>query len=297
MKNVNTKIVTRNVLTANADERIHIVDELKVVEHELKNSQINHKLISGTVMGVERLDKIGIIAIIDYKGVRVVIPSEFFFREKIDDGIAQEEKLISNMLGAEVDFIIRDISEGAYVGNRKEAMELKEKQFYVANEGEKPKIVENQVVQGRIVATSDYRVRFEVFGVETSIEARNMSKLWSNNTTDNYNVGDKMLVEVTKIDFIDGKVNINIKAIEEKISNIDFIKPQNKYIGEVVGVNEGTMFIALKVGVNAISHKSNDKRQVQKGDLVSFVCTRLGDKDDEVVVGVVTKVIRRNNNI
>ncbi len=294
----NEKFDLRNVLTANPDDVVVLEDTSKLVDHELKNALINHKILCGTVVGTERLESKAVVAVVEYKGRRIVMPSSEFFKNPNEDLAANtttQDKIISSMLGSEIDFVVKGINEDAVVASRKEAMTLKTNMFYISDVGEKPKISEEQVVQARIIAINEYSVRLEVFGVETSVNARDLSSVWVSDISESFNVGDKLLVKVTEINFDDDIVNIKVETVDKSKNNLSLVKPQNKYIGEVVGVKDGQMFISLKIGANAISHKCTDKRTVMKGDTVTFLCTKNDIEKGDVALGLVTKIIKRGN--
>ncbi len=286
----------REILTANVDDEI--VTELETKEtviHELTNAFRTRNILTGIVNGVELLESKSVLAIIDYKGIRVLIPATEFISNASEDLLndnVRMEKLVSNMLGSEIDFFIKgiDTKELSVVASRKEAMQRKATQFYT---GTNPKIINGQVVQARIVAINERAVRLEVFGVETTVSARDLSTLWVTDVRENYFVGSKVLVIVNGIE-VEENDNIKLiaKSAEVNKNDIDICKVNARYTGEVVGVKNGTIFIALSIGANAIAHKQIDRRTILKGDTVSFVCTRL-DKNNNVAIGIISKIIKR----
>ncbi len=296
MKQENLNV--KNILTANPDDVIVLQDNEKLIDHELKNALISNKMLCGTVIGTERLESDVVLAVVDYKGKRIVMPSKEFFKNANDElleNIITQDKIISSMLGSEIDFIVKGINEGAVVASRREAMNIKEKMFFTADTDKLPKIVEGQVVQARITTLNEYIARLEVFGVETTVNARDLSNIWLSDISEKFNVGDKILVKVTEIKLDDESVNINVEIANKNTNNLNLVKPQNKYIGEVINIKDGQMFISLKIGANAISHKCTDKRTVMKGDIVSFLCTRNDTDRRDVALGIVTKIIKRGN--
>ncbi len=296
----NEKLNLNNILTANPDDVITLDNASKLVDHELKNAFINRKILCGTVVGTERLESKVVLAIVDYKDKRIVMPASEFFKspsEDLKNNTTTQDKIISSMLGSEIDFIVKGIDDDAVVASRKEAMTIKANMFYISETNEQPKIAEGQVVQARIIALNDYSARLEVFGVETSVNAKELSSVWVSDISDSFNVGDKLLVRVTEINYDADDISIKVETVNKDKNNLTLVKPQNKYIGEVVGVKDGQMFISLKIKANAISHKCTDRRTVMKGDTVIFLCTKNDLEKRNVALGIVTKIIKRGDVI
>ena len=90
----------------------------------------------------------------------------------------RQNKLLGNMLGAEIDFVVRGIDSGSrsVVASRRDAMLRKRQLFFLApGPGGHPRIEAGRIVQARVIAVAEKTVRVEVFGVETSILARDLA--------------------------------------------------------------------------------------------------------------------------
>lgn len=61
----------------------------------------------------------------------------------------------------------------------------------------------------------------------------------------------------------------------------------------VTGLHKGTVFVRLKIGVNAVAHSRYDNRMPGKKDKVSFVVTRI-DEERNVVFGLISRIIKQN---
>ena len=169
------------------------------------------------------------------------------------------------MLGADIDFIIKDLDEASrsVVASRKDAMLRKRQIFYFTeNEEEQPMVYPGRIVEARVIAVAPKAVRLEVFGVECSVRARDMAWEWMPDATEKFQVGDLVLVCVNKIEMPDAEsmtVAVDAKGATEN-TNKDNLKKchrQGKYSGIVVDVYKGTYFIRLDLGVNAIAHECN----------------------------------------
>ena len=118
----------------------------------------------------------------------------------------QLNRILNARLGSEIDFIVKgyDNETRSVVGSRREAMLRKRQTFYFdTDEMGEHLIYEGRVVQARVVAVAEKVIRVEVFGVETSIVARGLSWEWIGNARDHFNVGDRILVRVLKINRTD----------------------------------------------------------------------------------------------
>lgn len=185
------------------------------------------------------------------------------------------------------------------VASRKAAMLRKRQTFYLdTNEDGVPMIYEGRVVQARVIGVAEKVLRVEVFGVECTIFARDLSAAWFGDAREYYSVGDRVLVRVLTIDR--GDINhISITADIRSVSsaanqsNLDKCVLQGKYAGRVTDVRHGVVFIRLNNGVNAVAHTCYDRRMPGKKDDVSFAVTRL-DEERGIAVGIITRIIKQN---
>ena len=205
------------------------------------------------------------------------------------------------MLGCEIDFIVKglDTQSRSVVASRKEAMLKKRQIFYLDRDASgNAKIYEDRIVQARVVAVAEKVVRAEIFGVETSILARDLSFDWLGDARERFHVGKHILVRILYVtaESLD-KITIkaDVKSVEGNTSkeNMKKCKIQGKYAGTVEDIHKGTVFVRLSIGVNAIAHSCYDSRTVGKKDEVSFVVTHI-DEERNVAVGLISRIIRQN---
>lgn len=269
------------ILTVDAKDRIETEEERReVIWHEIKTSHIAGRILTGTLDGVEQTPSGRTIVVVDYKGYRIAIPLKEMmlysgpvpYGAKYKPFMERMNSILATMLTAEIDFIVRGLDNTArsVVASRKAAMLRKRQTFYLdANEDGVPMIYEGRVVQARVIGVAEKVLRVEVFGVECTIFARDLSAAWFGDAREYYSVGDRVLVRVLTIDR--GDINhISITADIRSVSsaanqsNLDKCVLQGKYAGRVTDVRHGVVFIRLNNGVNAVAHTCYDRRMPGK---------------------------------
>ena len=258
--------------------------------------------------GIEKTENGSLIAIIYYKEFRTVIPINEMMINLVQDEShdygdlsLRQNKVLNNMLGCEIDFIVKglDTKTRSVVASRKEAMLKKRQIFYLDHDATgNTKIHEDRIVQARVVAVAEKVVRAEIFGVETSILARDLSFDWLGDARERFHVGEHILVRILSVTAENLEkitVKADVKSVEGNTSkeNMKKCKIQGKYAGTVEDIHKGTVFVRLSIGVNAIAHSCYDSRTVGKKDEVSFVVTHI-DEERNVAVGLISRIIRQN---
>lgn len=278
----------------------------EVVWHEIHNAYRTRKILTGVLGGLEHSRDGKIIAVVFYKEFRVVIPAEEMMIRLSDGGNyggmqERQNKILTNMLGAEIDFLILGIDSNSrsIVGSRRKAMLKKRETFYFRLDASgQYRVYEGLVAQARVIAVADKVVRVEVFGVETSIPARNLSWGWVGDAHELYSVGDIILVRVQSInrDSLEGlTIQVDAKSANDNAgrSKQQNFQIQGKYAGTVSDIHGGTIFIKLKMGgIDAVAHSCYDSRTPGKGDEVSFVVTHL-DRNSNNPVGFITRITKQ----
>lgn len=296
------------ILTLDSDGEVETPESIEdTIWHDLQNAYRTKKLLTGQLGGVEKMEGGGIIAVVYYKKFRVAIPlSEMMINlvedEQHDYGelTQRQNKIVSNMLGCEIDFIIKglDNTSRSIVASRKDAMLKKRQIFYLPDAGGSSRVCEDRIVQARVVAVAEKVIRVEIFGVETSILARDLSWDWLGNANEMFHVGDQILVRILDIKAADINhisVKADVKSVNGDTSkaNLGRCKIQGKYAGTITDIHKGTVFVRLSIGVNAIAHSCYDNRTPGKKDEVSFVVTRI-DEERNVAVGLISRIIKQH---
>ncbi len=276
--------------------------------HEIHNAYRTRRILSGTFGGIEKTDNGKSIAVVEYKGFRIVIPLKEMRMElpnhitgyAYTEWLDQQHKILSNMLGAEIDFVVKGIDSKtrSVVASRRDAMLKKRQIFYMDPDANgEYRVREGRVAQARIISVADKSIRVELFGVETQIVAVDLANEWLGDAHDHFAVGDSVLVRIQKVTREDVEhitVKANVKSVsEEKESRLKLCKVQGKYAGKVTDVHKGVVYVRLTNGVNAIAHSCMDRRMPGKKDDVSFAVTFL-DEERDIALGIITRIIKQN---
>lgn len=302
------KAAPSSILTIDSDADVETPESREdLVWHELQNAYRTKKILTGTLGGVERMDQGGIIAVVYYKEMRVVIPLSEMMINLVEDEshdygelTQRQSKILGNMLGCEIDFLVKglDTASRSVAASRKEAMYKKRQIFYLPDANGNARVCEDRIVQARVIAVAEKVIRVEIFGVECSILARDLSWDWLGDANERFHVGDQILVRILSVsvkDQLDISVKADVKSVNGNTSkaNLTRCRIQGKYAGTVTDIHKGTVFVRLSIGVNAIAHSCYDNRLPGKKDEVSFVVTRI-DAERNVAVGLISRIIKQN---
>lgn len=304
------RIYSNDVLAIDVREDISSADDTEdAAWNEIYNAYHTRRFLTGTLSGVEDTETNKTIAVLDYKGLRVIVPMrEMMLRlERVPTGgeyapmMKRQAQVLSTMLGAELDFVVKglDSKARAVVASRREAMLRKRQTFYMeTNSAGVPRVCVGRVAQARVVAVAEKVVRVEVFGVECPILARDLSWDWIGDARERFSVGDKILVRIQEVN-VTSLEDITIQADVRSVSNttsrdrLKLCRVEGKYAGTVTDVRRGVVYIRLNNGVNAVAHTCYDYRMPGKKDTVSFAVTKL-DTESGIAIGIITRIIKQN---
>ena len=279
--------------------------------HEIHNAYRTHRILTGQLGGIEQTDSGKTIVIVDYKGFRIVIPIKEMMIDlaqgrspsgkEYAELMLRQNKILGNMLGAEIDFIVKGIDSKtrSVVASRREAMLKKRQIFYLDTDAAGMyRVYEGRIVQARVIAVAEKVVRVEIFGVECSIMARDLAWDWIGDAHERFSVGDQVLVRILSVrreGLEDMGVKADVKSVTQDThhENLKKCRIQSKYAGKVTDVHKGVVYIRLSNGVNAVAHACYDYRTPGKKDDVSFAVTKI-DEERGVAVGIITRIIRQN---
>ena len=299
-----------SILTIRSREDVETQEDREdIIWHEIHNAYRTRRILTGQLGGIEQLDNRKTVAVVDYKGFRIIIPlKEMMINlgrspsgQEYADLMLRQNKILGNMLGADIDFVVRGIDSKtrSVVASRREAMMRKRQTFYFDLDSEgKYRIYEGRIVQARVIAVAEKVVRVEVFGVETSILARDLAWDWIGDAHERFSVGDEVLVRILGVrrnSLEDLGIRADIKSTSENTDrdNLQKCRIQGKYAGKVTDVHKGVVYVRLANGVNAVAHSCYDYRTPGKKDDVSFAVTHL-DVERGIALGIITRIIRQN---
>ena len=297
------------ILTLDSDAVLETAQsKADLIWHDIQNAYRTRKILTGTLGGIEKIEAGNLIAVIYYKEFRAVIPITEMMINLLQDEAhdygslsLHQNKVLNNMLGCEIDFVIKglDTKSRSIVASRKDAMLKKRQIFYLDQDvSGQTKVYVDRIVQARVIAVAEKVVRAEIFGIETSIPARDLSFDWLGDARERFHVGEHILVRILNVEGDTPEtlsVQADVKSVEGNTSkeNLKKCHVQGKYAGTVEDIHKGTVFVRLELGVNAIAHSCYDNRTVGKKDIVSFVVTHI-DEDRNVAVGIITRIIKQN---
>ena len=299
-----------SILTIRSREDVETQEDREdIIWHEIHNAYRTRRILTGKLGGIEQLDNRKTVAVVDYKGFRIIIPlKEMMINlgrspsgQEYADLMLRQNKILGNMLGADIDFVVRGIDSKtrSVVASRREAMMRKRQTFYFDLDPDGMyRVYEGRIVQARVIAVAEKVVRVEVFGVECSILARDLAWDWIGDAHERFSVGDEVLVRILSVrrnSLEDLGIRADIKSTSENTDrdNLQKCRIQGKYAGKVTDVHKGVVYVRLANGVNAVAHSCYDYRMPGKKDDVSFAVTRL-DMERGVAVGIITRIIRQN---
>lgn len=298
------------ILTIDAGDTVHTEEDLaEIAWHEIHNAYRTRKILTGMLGGIEQLGSGNTVCVVEYKGYRIIIPIKEMTvafpnklsAEEYENYIVRQHKLISNMLGAEIDFVVKGIDSKtrSVVASRRDAMLKKRMTFYMETDANGSfKIFDGRIVQARVIAVAEKAIRIEVFGVDTTILARDLSWDWIGDAHDKFAVGDEILVRILSvnrenIETLSIKADVKSAMENYKRPNLGLCRIQSKYAGKVTDVHRGVVYVRLTNGINAIAHSCLDRRMPAKKDDVSFAVTNI-DETKGIAIGIITRIIKQN---
>lgn len=298
------------ILTIEAHTEAETQESIEdIIWHEIHNAYRTRKILTGNLGGIEQTDNGKTLAIVEYKGFRIIIPMKEMMINlgrspsgaEYDELMRRQNKILGNMLGAEIDFMIKGIDSKtrSVVASRQEAMFKKRQIFYLNTDAAGMyRIYEGRVVQARVIAVAEKVVRVEVFGVECSILARDLAWDWIGDAHERFSVGDQILVRILSVkreSLEEISITADAKSVSEDQTheNLKKCRVQSKYSGKVTDVRRGVVYVRLTNGVNGVAHSCYDRRLPGKKDDVSFAVTRI-DEERGVAVGIITRIIKQH---
>ena len=216
-----------------------MTDELKekITWQNINSSKERGKILKEKKIAMETKkmkDKDIICAIVDYKGIKVMIPS----KEIIKDG-KNEKKLLRNMMGAEIEFIIIESDKIASkaVASRIKAMEkIKEFNFKKLQVGDK--------IYAKVIGLWKKYIRIECIGIDFIVKAQDLQYGYIEDVSKIYKINEQIKVIIKEIDEEKQNIKISIKdLLEDPFKNIrkDFME-RGEYLATITGYTDNRYF-------------------------------------------------------
>jgi len=226
-----------------------MTDELeeKILWQNINSSKEKGKILSGKIVAIEvekMKDKDIVCAIVDFKGIKVLIPSTEITSEAKND-----KKLLRNMMGADIKFIIVEIDKisGKAVGSRTKAMtRLHEKNI--------KKIEVGDVIYARIIGVWKKYIRIECLGIDFVIKAQDLQYGYIEDVSRMYKINEQIKVVVKEISEKNNSFKISVKdLLEDPFKNIrkDFTE-KGEYLATITGYTHNGIFANIAQGVDTV---------------------------------------------
>lgn len=294
-------------LTINKDgtPRVHDID---FVLHELEDSRIRRRILSGIITDMEVSDDgpKNTNCRVRYKNQSVLIPISEMGIELANSNEENEwvrkTQILSTMVGAEVDFIVRgvdlkDKDNPIIVASRADALRKKRSEYFTS---EHPIFTDKyDEAEARVIAVAEQSARLEIYGVEVTLPMNELLWDWVVDLRKVLSPGDVIPVKVLekKVDE-EGNITLRVSGKEALPNTAEIalkkIKPGNKCLGVVTQIRENQpVFIHLDNGANAIAHNTRVNTVAYPGDIVNLAITGINEEKC-TAVGVITRVIRQN---
>lgn len=231
--------------------------ELSKAENMARDSQINHRIVSGTIEAAIRNQQFGAYATVDYHGLTVVIPAKKMglnyddierqvtaryrntHQGDVNSTIIQAEvdrrakNQIAEMVGGRIQFEIVGGVDGVVAGDREHAlMRMKRYYFFTSTNA----VQVGDKITGNIVRVNVRDIKVSVLGCELKLTAPDLTADFISDLHDKFAVGQRIELIVTEISgredvdtssfksFCDTQNNMTLKAVTaDSINRHDII--------------------------------------------------------------------------
>ena len=112
------------VLTIDVDAQVESAQEQEDTRwHQLLNAHRTRKVLTGQLGGIEKLESGWMVAVTYYNGFRIIIPMNEMMINLSGDGrenadtLNRQVRIANNMLGCDIDFIIKDLDTKSRSGD------------------------------------------------------------------------------------------------------------------------------------------------------------------------------------
>lgn len=236
------------------------------------NARRRNTRLTGTVVQTEEVEGFGTCAVVEeqVQHALVDIPATLFIpparqeaitaaiEEANNDTSAQPRRrplaindVVRFYIGAEVDFFVQEIRQNRTIfGNRIAAMKAKADRFFLKRpEQSTPTIMAGDEAIGRIVTVGNMSARIEVFGIETTVQLRDMSYTMIGTARDFFTPGMRIPVLIESVDTNGENYTITVspKRVREnelrsRVANENVYHRGSRALGEVTVIRRNGIF-------------------------------------------------------
>ena len=212
-----------------------MTDELqeKIIWQNINSSKDRGKILTGKIIAIETekmKDADITCAIVDFKGIKVLIPAT-----EIATDFKNNKKLLRNMMGAEIKFIIieTDKISSKAVGSRIKAMErIREINIKKVEVGDK--------IYAKVIGVWRKFIRIECLGVDFVVKAQDLQYGYIEDVSKMYKINEEIKVVIKKVSEENQMVKISIKdLLDDPFKNIrkDFTE-KGEYLATITGYTD-----------------------------------------------------------
>ena len=212
-----------------------MTDELqeKIIWQNINSSKDRGKILTGKIIAIETekmKDADITCAIVDFKGIKVLIPAT-----EIATDFKNNKKLLRNMMGAEIKFIIieTDKISSKAVGSRIKAMErIREINIKKVEVGDK--------IYAKVIGVWRKFIRIECLGVDFVVKAQDLQYGYIEDVSKMYKINEEIKVVIKKISEENQMIKISIKdLLDDPFKNIrkDFTE-KGEYLATITGYTD-----------------------------------------------------------
>lgn len=310
----------------NQEELTTAERERMAVYNELLESKNKQKPLLGRVILCKPNEKASdskmrIMAVVDYKGWKILIPiglmgldlsaCEDYGREKKE---SLYKRYIISMIGSMVKFVVHqktgsiNSSLRMAVGSRSAAMAIEQHDFYVkANKTTGKSKMERAfedgiILKGRVVATNNNSCFVEVYGKQVQIPKKEMSWRFVSNVGDIVRNDDIVNVKITSlaVNHETGEIGMtaSLKAAQENVikNNMKLYTEGETAMGIVSGISNGYWIQVgdTVTGIDVYCKKINCMELPETGDTVAVTLFSM-DYDNGMTFGSIERIIKKAN--
>ena len=226
-----------------------MTDELqkKFIWQNINSSKEKGKILTGKIIAIEvekMKEKDITCAIVDFEGIKVLIPAT-----EITNDSKNDKKLLRNMMGAEIKFIVVEIDKvsSKAVGSRKKAME----RLFDINI---KKVEVGDKIYGKIIGVWKKYLRIECLGIDFVIKAQDLQYGYIEDVSKIYKINEQIKVIIKEISLENKNIKISVKdLIEDPFKNIrkDFTE-KGEYLATVTGYTDNGIFANISQGIDTV---------------------------------------------